>query len=944
MKNLLSVVLAVCLIFSGAAGTFAFAAEEEGALSQVWDGTVASSFASGTGLKDDPFIIETAEQLAYLVSVGASGKYIKLANDIYLNDTSDWTEWETNPPQNAWVSTKICGYFDGDNHTIYGLYCYAEKAALFYSATSVSNLTIKDSYIYGTSTASGIVHTADKVTSCYNYATVKSDGNASGIVNSGYNVENCHNYGMVFAENSAAGISADIGSIDKAKIRYCSNYGNVTGLNSCGGICCDIDDDTVSSCYNVGDIISNGDAGGIAVKVKPMYISSSHSLGSGVGGVSRSADIYADRIINSYNSGTVSGKCAGGIVSVISGQCSGWNSSFNENRNHYEFEDWDCYFIRRCYNVGVVVGESKAGQIAGSSDTVYAYFIFAGKEERHLGLYIDSMYYYNPVPTIQSGVGSGSWSGTNPLSQSEALLQESYEEFDFENVWVMSGNPDYPYPELRDNLQPHDHTYSETVNNEATCTQDGSKTLTCWCGYSYDAVIPSEGHKYEENIIKEVTCTEDGIKTLLCFCGDTYDEVIPSPGHEYEVTEVEATCTQAGYKSYLCHCGDTYTETLPANGHNIITVTVEPTCTKDGETYSQCTVCKTVFGEKEILESKGHTYQERIDKNASCTQSGSKVYTCHCGDEYTEVIPATGHALKLHRQESTCTSAGFEYYICENCGNMIGETEYLPKLGHSYKEEIISEADCTSDGEILYSCERCGDSYTETIPSSGHTFSEWVITAEPTCTQQGMKHRVCAECSATETLELPMAEHNWEKEFTIDEQATCEQNGSKSIHCADCDAAKDVTVINAAGHAESDWIVTVAPTKKTDGKQIKKCTSCGVILAEEILPKTLGPNDRVHSVSIDNASVNYKNSVTLRPSINIADGINYRVEYTSSDDSVARVDGNGNVYGAGTGSATITCTVTDEFGNTVSDTCKVDVSYQWWEWIIVIVLFGWIWY
>ncbi len=1022
MKKLLSVVLAACLIFSGVVGTFAFAAEEEGAPSQVWDGTVASSFASGTGLKDDPFIIETAEQLAYLVSVGASGKYIKLANDIYLNDTSDWTNWETNPPQNAWVSTKDCGYFDGDNHTIYGLYCYAEKAALFYSATTVSNLTIKDSYVYGTTTASGIVHTADEVINCHNYSTIKSERYSYGIACSIGTIENCHNFGDITAETSASGICA--GAYDNDVVKKCSNHGKINATEKSGGICVYAScGGLIEFCYNLGDVVSEGNAGGISAEVAPLnsvadyfyYPDNKYSpdyLGRSV---------YQERCIkNSYNAGTIIGENAGGITGYLSSECPNWPDELPSSKK-YGFSYW-YEPILRCYNTGVVNGNNKGGQIVGLSSSIDSYIYGKIGETRYLHDYIGYTYYYNPAPTIQYAVGHGVDANVKTLSKSEALLQESYEKFDFENVWVMSGNPDYPYPELKDNLQPHEHTYSETVNSEATCTQDGSKTLTCWCGYTYDEVIPTDGHKYEETVIKEATCTEDGLKTLLCFCGDTYDEAIPSPGHEYEVTEVEATCTQAGYKSYLCHCGDTYTETIPTNGHNIITVTVEPTCTEDGETYAQCTVCKTVFGEKEILESKGHAYQERIDKNASCTQSGSKVYTCHCGDEYTEVIPATGHALKLHRQENTCTSAGFEYYVCENCGNMIGETEYLPKLGHSYKESIISEADCTSDGEILYSCERCEDSYTKTITASGHTFGEWTVTestctqqgmkqrvcaecseteivelplaehnwekeftvdeqatceqngsksihcadceatkditvitasghsfgewtgTEPTCTQSGVKQRVCAECSKTETVELPMTEHNWEKEFTIDEQATCEQNGSKSIHCADCEAAMDVTVINAAGHTESDWIVTVAPTKKTDGKQIRKCTSCGVTLAEEILPKTLGPSDRVHSVSIDNASVNYKNSVTLRPTINIADGINYRVEYSSSDSSVARVDGNGNVYGAGTGSATITCTVIDEFGNTVSDTCKVEVSYQWWEWIIVIVLFGWIWY
>ena len=78
--------------------------------------------------------------------------------------------------------------------------------------------------------------------------------------------------------------------------------------------------------------------------------------------------------------------------------------------------------------------------------------------------------------------------------------------------------------------------------------------------------------------------------------------------------------------------------------------------------------------------------------------------------------------------------------------------------------------------------------------------------------------------------------------------------------------------------------------------------------------------------------------------INADEGAEYTVTYTSSNPSVARVDENGKVYGAKRGSTEITVTVTDEYGNTASDTCKVNVTYAWWQWIIVIVLFGWIWY
>ena len=103
-------------------------------------------------------------------------------------------------------------------------------------------------------------------------------------------------------------------------------------------------------------------------------------------------------------------------------------------------------------------------------------------------------------------------------------------------------------------------------------------------------------------------------------------------------------------------------------------------------------------------------------------------------------------------------------------------------------------------------------------------------------------------------------------------------------------------------------------------------------------------NKKVNSVSIDNIEMNYKKTATLNTVIDIDEGVDYTVEYSSSNPSVAKVDENGNVYGAKKGSADITVTVTDEYGNSVSDTCNVKVNYSFGQWLIVILLFGWIWY
>ncbi|MBQ7579774.1 MAG: leucine-rich repeat protein [Clostridia bacterium] len=103
------------------------------------------------------------------------------------------------------------------------------------------------------------------------------------------------------------------------------------------------------------------------------------------------------------------------------------------------------------------------------------------------------------------------------------------------------------------------------------------------------------------------------------------------------------------------------------------------------------------------------------------------------------------------------------------------------------------------------------------------------------------------------------------------------------------------------------------------------------------------------SVSIGDISLGYKSSAVITPKIDAVDGAKYDVTYSSSNPSAVSVDNSGRVtsnktFGFTPGSTVITCTVTDSNGNTVTDTCTVTVQFSAIQWIIKIVLFGWIWY
>ena len=88
----------------------------------------------------------------------------------------------------------------------------------------------------------------------------------------------------------------------------------------------------------------------------------------------------------------------------------------------------------------------------------------------------------------------------------------------------------------------------------------------------------------------------------------------------------------------------------------------------------------------------------------------------------------------------------------------------------------------------------------------------------------------------------------------------------------------------------------------------------------------------------DSISANYKSSKKIGYQSNYSAD---QIKWESSNEKVATVDDQGNVKMTGKGTATITATGYDGEG---SAECKVTVNYSAGQWIIIIVLFGWIWY
>lgn len=309
--------------------------------------------------------------------------------------------------------------------------------------------------------------------------------------------------------------------------------------------------------------------------------------------------------------------------------------------------------------------------------------------------------------------------------------------------------------------------------------------------------------------------------------------------------------------------------------------------------------------------------------------------------------------------------------------HFLGEEEHKHELTHR-----TVESTCKVAGMEYDICLECGESFNVVIlPLAAHSWSAWMTRAEATGSVEGEKYRTCSVCGKEETKSVPKLnviedektgiEIEFDNEYDSGVEIKVEEvfDGNsfellEKTYCGIKSKIFDISTIKDGVKVQPDGKVRVRiPLPEGFGKMPiwvnfidSENGTVEKIPAEVVngyvefetehfsyyaVVEKLG---KVNYVSVDDISMNYKSTTTVEPAIKADVGVDYTVAYSSSDTSVVQVDANGKVTSTGTGSAVITCTVTDEYGNTVSDTCDISVKYTWWQWIIVIVLFGWIWY
>ena len=151
-------------------------------------------------------------------------------------------------------------------------------------------------------------------------------------------------------------------------------------------------------------------------------------------------------------------------------------------------------------------------------------------------------------------------------------------------------------------IKEHIHNYNlwrTTVN--PTCTEGGEMIRSCSvCGAEETKTIDALGHDYSDRwtVDEEADCVNDGSKSRHCSRCDAKTDVtvIEAKGHTEVVDKaVAATCTADGYTEgkhcSVCNAVIKAQEKIAATGHKYVETVVEPSYSNRGYTLYECSVC-----------------------------------------------------------------------------------------------------------------------------------------------------------------------------------------------------------------------------------------------------------------------------------------------------------------------------------------------------------------
>ena len=358
---------------------------------EVWDGSVAESFAGGKGTKDDPYQIANGSQLAYFAKKVNAEEYGEKYADTYFELTEDidlgGKEWT---PVGETVADLIMGgheyfvfsgNFDGNGYTIKNLTIgtetspYSGDVCGLFGATSgtiedvvLENVSINyvggnHSSGYGFRMGGALVgYSMGDIVNCTvigldmkagsdgSYVALNSIGGLVGIQDGDTTVSHSRVSGKIEESTKKGNVGGFVGTLAKgSSAKYCGAdvsvevTGNGRGIAVGGfvgiGNGVTIDETLIENCYATGNITGAEYAGGFVGNISGLNISNCYAKGDVSNSFVGASFMGTDAASNNYY-GTVKNCYATGLVSDISSSAYAFAMQDTMNRSTIQ----NCYY------------------------------------------------------------------------------------------------------------------------------------------------------------------------------------------------------------------------------------------------------------------------------------------------------------------------------------------------------------------------------------------------------------------------------------------------------------------------------------------------------------------------------------------------------------------------------------------------------------------------
>ncbi len=307
----------------------------------------------------------------------------------------------------------------------------------------------------------------------------------------------------------------------------------------------------------------------------------------------------------------------------------------------------------------------------------------------------------------------------------------------------------------------------------------------------------------------------------------------------------EATCAETGTLQTICDdCGAVILETeIPATGHEWGDPVEELDCTQeDGHIYKSyvCSVCG------DTKTDAVHQYTSGIDPTnidptainfdaSNLTELANLIRNFDWSELSEEPIYVwvDGYYTKTVLRQSSCTQYGGEYYKCDVEG--CNKRELRPLLPHHTVTNwtVTKQASCTEDGTKTGTCTECGETVTETIKATGHTYNTETPAEQWDDDEDGHTHKVyiCETCGT----EIEEYVHNeWIEGFYTPTQTTydnCEMPGLELDKCDVCGTLRTQTIPPRGEHDLYETSRT-EPDCTARGRIYLACHNCSFTTVE----------------------------------------------------------------------------------------------------------------